>query len=363
MNRILGRYRKYFIITVLLVFFVCSCVTAFGATKDTGQSSFDYKKYEQPSQYRRALKNRMKDVSKRLSPKMDDESTIPIPGLVETKIYTSDGIGTSDNYIPQGICSTGDYWLITAYDAGKKNLSVIYAVDPKEKSIVSTVSIPNKFHVGGIAFDGKRIWLTGNTSDKYQGKPFLQYIDYDAFLGMIKSNLYKMSKKEISPKVYIKNKPSYLEYDNGKLWVGTYIGTKDTKDAYMYGYPVVENEDGSAALNTILFSVITGIDSSTQGVDIDGDDLYVSSSYKGTSYAVKSSFVTRYDISPVNNGKGILYVKNREKKRVEVPKMNEEIIVENGKVYINFESGANRWKYAVINTDRVLAVDSSLWGK
>ena len=48
-------------------------------------------------------------------------------------------------------------------------------------------------------------------------------------------------------------------------------------------------------------------------------------------------------------------------KRVEVPKMNEEIIVDGSTVYINFESGASHWKYALINTDRVIALDLSLW--
>ena len=43
--------------------------------------------------------------------------------------------------------------------------------------------------------------------------------------------------------------------------------------------------------------------------------------------------------------------------------MNEEILVEDGIIYINFESGANRWNNAVINTDRILAVNQSLWGK
>ena len=43
--------------------------------------------------------------------------------------------------------------------------------------------------------------------------------------------------------------------------------------------------------------------------------------------------------------------------------MNEEIIVDGSTVHINFESGAAHWKRALINTDRILAVDEGLWGR
>ena len=334
-------------------------------TADTyaAQSSFEYKLYPEHSEYREMFDWCMYSASKKLSKGMDDQHTYPIPGLIETTYFRGGETGTSDDYIPQGLCSTGDYWLITAYDSGKKTRSVIYAVDAKTTKLVSTLTLPNKYHVGGIAYDGKRIWLTGDTSDKYEGEPFVQYIDYEKFLEMIDEPLYNVSKKEISENVVINNKPSFLECDEGKLWVGTYMGSKDTKEAYMNGYDIVEDEDG-VKLNTLMYSVITGIDSSAQGCDIEGNYLYVSSSYKGTSPFVRSSFITKYNIAPMKKkGKTNLNVKKRERKRVEVPKMNEEILVENGIIYINFESGANRWTSAVINTDRILAVEQKLWGK
>ena len=326
------------------------------------QSSFEYKKYHEHSQYRQALERRMESVSKKLSSGMVDEKTYPIPGLIETCYVNRNNTGTSDEYIPQGLCSTGDYWLITAYDAKKKNRSVIYAVDARTAELVSTITVPNKYHVGGIAYDGKRIWLTGDTSDKYKGEPFVQYIDYEDFLRMADQPLYEIRSREMSGRVYINNKPSFLECDDGILWVGTYMGSKDTREAYINGYTIIEDDKG-VRLNTLMYSVISGIDSSAQGCDIEGNDLYVSSSYKGSSSRVKSSFITRYNIAPLKEGTANLYVGERENSRVEVPKMNEEILVENGTIYINFEAGSKRWKNAVINTDRILAVKKSLWGK
>lgn len=324
------------------------------ADDDSLQSSFEYKEYNSHTTYRSVLRIRMPDVYKNLSPEMDDDETVPIPGVLKTCAST-DGSIMADTYIPQGICSTGDYWLVTAYDAGKKYPSVIYAINPVNKKLVSTILLPNKYHVGGIAFDGERIWLTGDTSDRYKGRPFVQYIRYDDFLELTAGSVAEVTEDGMSENIYIKNKPSFLECEGGKLWVGTYIGTKETKEGYVYGYPINYAEEGDV-LNTTLFSVITAIDSSAQGMDIEGNYLYVSSSYKGDSPSIKSSFITKYEISPIANGTPNLYVGDRELSRVEVPKMNEEIFIEDDLIHINFESAAKRWKNPVIRTDRILAV-------
>ena len=324
------------------------------AADDSLRSSFEYKEYGSNSMYRNVLSIKMPDVYKKLASGMNDEETVPIPGMLFTCV-NDDGSKMSDSYIPQGMCSTGTYWLVTAYDSNKKYPSVIHVIDPEEKQLVSTVSLPNKYHVGGIAFDGSRIWLTGDTSDKYKDRPFVQYIKYDDFLDLIEKSVAEVTEDGISGKIYIKNKPSFLECEGGRLWVGTYIGTKGTKEGYVYGYPISDTEDGDV-LNTTLFSVITEIDSSAQGMDIEDEYLYVSSSYNGSSASIKSSFVTKYEISPSLNGTPYLSVGDREQTRIEVPKMNEEILVEDDLIHINFESAAKRWKNPVIRTDRILAL-------
>ena len=274
-------------------------------TADDGspRSSFAYKEYSSQNMYRNILRVKMPDVYKKLSPGMNDDETVPIPGTLATCAST-DGSQVSDSYIPQGICTADPYWLVTAYDSNKECPSVIYVVDSGAKQLVSTLLLPNKYHVGGIAFDGARVWLTGDTSDKYKGRPFVQYIRYEDILDL----------------------------------------------------HTISDAPEEAVLNTTMFSVITAIDSSSQGMDIDGNYLYVSSSYKGNSPGIKSSFVTKYEISPVLNGAPYLYVEDRELTRIEVPKMNEEIIVKDDLIHINFESSAKRWKNPVIRTDRILAV-------
>ena len=41
--------------------------------------------------------------------------------------------------------------------------------------------------------------------------------------------------------------------------------------------------------------------------------------------------------------------------------MNEEILVTDSRIIMNFESAAECWKSVVIATDRLLAVGDSLW--
>lgn len=327
---------------------------------DTG-SSFEYKYYKDPEMYSRALQKSMTDVYDDFNGKTFDDRTMPIPGLIQTTFRMEGEERSSTQYIPQGMCRAGQYLLITAYDVRKKYNSVIYAVDADSMKLVSTLTMPNRFHAGGIAFDGENIWMTGETSDKYKGDPFVQYMTYDTFLSHLDESVSVVEEQELSKYIYIKNKPSFLECDEGKLWVGTYAGKKSSADAYMYGYDII-GEPGDRRLNTIMYSIIAGLDSSAQGADIAGDYLYVSSSCKSTS-RMKTSFVTRYNLKASQTGTGDYLVEGHEMKRVEVPKMNEEIIVDDSAVYINFESAASRWRFALINTDRVLAVDLSLWGR
>lgn len=330
-------------------------------SQSDGESSFEYKYFSDNDAYRAELKRRMNRVYENFSSCMDDNKTVPIPGLINTYSIHKGEISQSDQYVPQGLCLTGRYMLVTAYDVEKKHYSVIYVIDVMTNELVSTLTLPNKYHAGGIAFDGENIWMTGDTSDKYKGEPFVQYMTFETFRELIKEPVKEVEKTDISDRIYIKNKPSFLECNNGVLWVGTYIGRRATSEGYLNGYKII-GEPGARKLNTVLYSVITGIDSSAQGADIKGRYLYVSSSYKGTSKGVKTSFITKYSLGTALQTGTDIYVADREINRLEVPKMNEEIIVDGDMIHINFESGAEHWERAVVNTDRILAVKESAWG-
>ena len=324
------------------------------------QSSFAYKYYRSSNEFRNEFKDKMGDAYEIMRDYIDDDRTIPIPGILETYVKKNSKYRVQFNYVPQGLCRAGQYFLVTAYDGNKENNSVVYVIDKDRNKVVSTLTLPNRYHAGGITFDGERIWLTGDTSDKYEGKPFVQYIKYPVFEEMILKPLHKVSRDEISDRVYIKNKPSFLEYSNGMLWVGTYVASRNTERGYINGYPI-RNDNGKVKLDLMLYRVINGIDSSAQGAAIFGNYLYVSSSYMGWLSRANTSFVTMYDIGEVVRDKTQINVSGKEFRRIEVPKMNEEITVDQGILYINFESAYDGWPAPVIRTDRIMAVKRNLW--
>ena len=333
---------------------------------DDPHSSFIYKMFSTESLYRRHLSKKLGRIYTGIRNGIVSDAEFPIPGLAIT--YTVSGKATN-TFVPQGICQAGNYILITAYDekgeekAKYNDNSVIYVVDQDGTRLLTTITLPHKYHVGGIAFDGSKVWLTGNTSDKYlkenKGTPFVQYFSYDVLQNMAVKNLSELSPDQMSNRIYIDNKPSFLECTDGKLWVGTYIDNVGTNKGYVYGYPIL-NKEGQGRLNTDVYDVITGIPSSAQGMDIVGNDLYVSSSYAGTNKSIKSSFIRKYDISAALNGNVCLNLSGKGK-AVEVPKMNEEILVKDSKIFIVFESASEEWKNAAVNTDRVLPLNISLW--
>lgn len=364
----LSRTARNIIHMVLITIIAAACIAVSLSCIDCDayaaepQSSYDYKLFDDPDDYISELQKRMYNVYKTLGNSIDEAKTVPIPGLISTYTKSDGERNESADFIPQGLCRVHDYLLTTAYDSKKKHNSVIYVVDTDSDELVSTLTMPNKYHAGGIAFDGECIWMTGNTSDKYKDSPFVQYMTYDTFTRLIQKPLSEVERKDISDRVFIKNKPSFLECDNGTLWVGTYMGSKGTSEGYMYGYKIV-GEPEDRRLNTIMYRVISGIDSCAQGADIDGKYLYVSSSYKGIIQGVKTSFVTKYNLDAADDGSDSIPIKGYEMSRIEVPKMNEEIVVDGMTIHINFESGSKRWRLAVVNTDRILAVKKSVWGR
>ena len=188
------RTAKNFILVILMTTLTAASALCFSYAA-TG-SSFEYKYYKDPELYDKALKRTMADVYYDFEGRTLQDKVFPIPGLITTHTETDGKRQFSNQYVPQGMCRAGDYLLITAYDVRKKHNSVIYAVDADGMELVSTLTMPNKFHAGGIAFDGENIWMTGETSDKYKGDPFVQYMTYEAFLSHLRRNVRRHLRRQ-----------------------------------------------------------------------------------------------------------------------------------------------------------------------
>lgn len=343
------------------------------------QTSYDYKKYPTEESYEAALQREMARVYNTLKGHIQTENLCPIPGIISTTYTDADAFKTSAYYIPQGLCKTDDYILMTAYHNGKvgkevleKNKgwhAVLYVIDAHSHAFITSLGLPQSYHNGGIAFDGKNVWFCGNTSPKYLRKndPFVQSMKYEKLKEIIdNSGKYgEIPADAVSDKLYIDNVPSFLECDNNVLWVGSYINNDPEKnEGYIIGYPIQNIDETSPTLNKLNVARINGIPSSSQGMDIYDGSLYVSSSGKGNANWIQSSFISRFDLSALSEGSRFLDLNGTYASRIEVPKMNEEIIVDDATIYLVFESCSETFLKGMpqgMKTDRILPIDRSLW--
>lgn len=122
------------------------------------------------------------------------------------------------NFVLQGVCSVDDYTLITAYDGNDKENSIVYILN-NDREIVSTVTLYNRAHVGGIAYDDVHdiIWITD-----YVGT--ISGYDKDDIL----NETYAVPKFQ---KVFVGNNMlnfwgkqsiAYITYHNNKIYLGNY---------------------------------------------------------------------------------------------------------------------------------------------
>lgn len=113
------------------------------------------------------------------------EETCPVPGLENTLVAED----SCSCMTPQGLCVTEDYILISAYcnikkyktelqeysympvnadrlaaeENHRKHNSVIYIIDKKTGAYIKNIVLPDTNHVGGLASDGKNIYIAKST--------------------------------------------------------------------------------------------------------------------------------------------------------------------------------------------------------
>jgi hypothetical protein len=103
---------------------------------------------------------------------LDDSISIPIPGLrgawsidYETK---KPAFGT--HWTPQGLAHNEKYIFISAYDSERKDCSLIFLLDRQTGEYIRTLILPNKAHVGGLAYNSDHQILYISADNKKTAK-------------------------------------------------------------------------------------------------------------------------------------------------------------------------------------------------
>lgn len=275
--------------------------------------------------------------------KVNYNKSFPIPGMVHTNVA---GFSCT-TMIPQGITFAKSYILITAYDYAKVENSVIYVLDKSSRELLTTVVLPNKAHAGGIAYDGRNVWITQSTT--------LRSLPLSKITEAVDNEDPYTEITEYNSECEIGQQAATVDYYKGMLWVASY---NELKAGSMVSCEI-GNKKGSPELTVIksykMPDRVQGIAFTSNG------RLIVSRSCQTDSK--KRGFYHRIDVYKpnVSNASSGTIKLGKVRKTVDMPTMNEEVAVSGSFVYVNFESVF--FASAVNRMDRVCAMPLSYMTK
>jgi len=262
------------------------------------------------------------------------DKSYAIPGLITTNV----GGFSSTRMCPQGLTFASDYLLMSAYDLAGEENSVIYVVGKNSKELLTTLILPSKPHVGGLAFDGSNVWLTIGSR-----------------VAAIPISVIKKAAKSNEPYVYVDYSKviavgftaSYCSYYDGKLWIGTYNELQSTN---MYSF-VIDDKDTDPKLtkkDTIVMP------NRVQGVAFTDDGTLIISRSCQTNTNMRG-FLRQIDVykpkfsKPVDGTIPLGDLVNS----VSLPSMNEGIAINGKYLYVTYESAA--FEDSIYKMDRITA--------
>ncbi len=242
-----------------------------------------------------------------------------MPGMIKTNV----GGFSATRMIPQSITFAGKYLLMSAYDYTKAQESVIYVMDKNTRKYLTTIVMPHTGHLGGIVYDGTNIWITHGK--KLECFPF-QVVENAVLSGGAYTELYSVTSVCTTSETV-----SYVSYYKNRLWAGAY---SETKSKYLYGYTI--NDKTGVPTLTRTHKIL--MPNRTQGVAFTKDGKLIISrscqTKKGRS-GFMSELVT---YKPTWNFSKTSIKKNKKKKTVKMPPMNEGIAISGSYLYVIYES-------------------------
>lgn len=289
------------------------------------------------------------------------EDSFAIPGLARTNVtplaavdkegkvkrYREKRSISTRHMIPQGICFVENYICISAYDSKAHYPSVIYILDKDTRQYLTTILLEDKNHVGGVAYDGERLWIAKS------GDNALSAISYQR---LEKAALLEVDCVSVTyDDTYAINcRASFVTCYNDLLWVGVFEMNSDSV-AVLRGFSFEESQ-GVMGLFMKDELFLPELANGAAIEEIDGHVCLIVDSSYGRDRASK---IHIYELSMDEESfeSAVCVLKDE----YTFPPMVEEVEIHDGQVYFIFESAATKYsmnrgfrcKYPV---DRVCAV-------
>lgn len=276
-----------------------------------------------------------------------EEYSTAIPGLAATDVMGS----ISTQMVPQGICIAEDYMLVTAYDNTGAN-SVIYVLsneNPTNRQLMTTIVLPDANHVGGITYDGKRVWIAKSTTRK------CSVIDYDIIKKAAESEENSYYLDDYTQNVECGAVASFITYHDNRIWVGTYSNRSSGKGT-LRSYDIIEGEQLKLLKQEQIS--IPGFANGVSFMESEGNTYMAVSTSKGRYFHSEIYF---YQVAKdICSERNLFYNYGSCK----FPPMSEELVCDGENTYLLFESSAtcystgeySRCSYPV---DRICALSTA----
>ena len=261
---------------------------------------------------------------------LETESFV-IPGMKMTHLKTCDRLDCyCTNMIPQGFCFADGYAIISAYCANGAHSSVLYIL--KNRRYLETISLmdedgrPFCNHAGGLAFMNGNIYIAGST------KKCVYKVEFNT----IKDRLGEQDGKSVTVRKAFNTEQtaSFITSYQNLIYVGTYYqdaNNHPTNNTTVCAY----NPSNGSFDNDNKIELPTNTGQGIEFITIGHQDYIIVSASNGR-----------------NNTSNLYYIKwNGETnlteddifKTVEMPNMSEDLCMSGNKLWIAFESAANKY--------------------
>lgn len=264
------------------------------------------------------------------------KKTYVTPGIINTNV---NGFASSGMII-QAVTVAQKYMLVTAYDYNGEENSVVYVMNASNGKYITTILLPNAYHVGGIAYDGYNVWVSAGTS--------VSCFTYEDVKAAVASgeDFYQVQYKATCP---VLTQASFVTYYKNCLWIGEH---KETSSATMYGYKIAGKKTTTVSLKKTYSMKIP---SRTQDV------LFMKNGTMIVSCSNQISSASKYYVSCLRKYKPAFGKKKKgkikpgeSKGKLTMPPMLEGIAVKGNTLYASFESASI--KGCAYKMDRICAL-------
>lgn len=242
------------------------------------------------------------------------------PGNPETRVDDLlENKFSSEYQCPQGLCITPEYYIVSSYSMESDKLGALSLYDRKTGAYVVSFGMEAKSHLGGVAFDGKNLWICHSNTKE------IECISYDFIKRIAKvSNQNFIDITECFTKYKVNNIPSCIACKDGKIYVATH---RVYALGVLYCYEFIDN---SLKLKEKIL-----IPPKVQGIFFDEQNqIWISQSYGRN----KSSYLLFYE-SYARLKSEVL----KATATLEMPPGSEAVVVDNGIVYVLFETASYKY--------------------